>query len=73
MKRHKGWPVVGAPGAPLRGPNILKLHICVLVGRFPSRPYMWAGIGTSKFFARITQERRVKPPDPDLITGGGGH
>jgi hypothetical protein len=27
MKRHKGWPVVGAPGAPLTGPIILKFHI----------------------------------------------
>jgi hypothetical protein len=27
MKRHKGWLVGGAHGAPSRGPDILKLHI----------------------------------------------
>jgi hypothetical protein len=27
MKQHKGWPVVGTPGAASRGPNILKLPI----------------------------------------------
>jgi hypothetical protein len=26
-KQHKGWPAIGAPGAPSRGPGILKLHI----------------------------------------------
>jgi hypothetical protein len=26
-KRHKGWPAVGAPGAPSRGPDILKLRV----------------------------------------------
>jgi hypothetical protein len=26
-KRHKGCPAVGAPGAPSRGPGILKLRI----------------------------------------------
>jgi hypothetical protein len=32
---------------------------------------MWAGIKPSEYSARITQERRVKQPDPDLIGGGG--
>jgi hypothetical protein len=26
-KQHKGWPAVGTPGTPLRGPEILKLCI----------------------------------------------
>jgi hypothetical protein len=30
-------------GAPLRGHDTLKLCICVLTGRFPSCPFMWAG------------------------------
>jgi hypothetical protein len=53
-KRHKVWPAVGAPGAPSRGPSILKLRIYVLTGRFPSRPFVWVGIEPSGFFTRIT-------------------
>jgi hypothetical protein len=37
--------------------------------RFPSCPFMWAGIEPSGFFTRIIRERRVKPPDPDLTRG----
>jgi hypothetical protein len=70
-KRDNGLPVVGTPDAPLRGPNILKLCICVLTRRFPSCPFMWAGIEPSEFPTRITRERRVKPPSLDLIRGGG--
>jgi hypothetical protein len=32
---------------------------------------VWAGIEPSRFSARITQERHVKPTGPDLIWGGG--
>jgi hypothetical protein len=70
MKRHKGWSAVRAPGAPLRGPDILKLRICVPTGRLPSRPFVWGGIELSEFSATITRERRVKPPGPDLTVGG---
>jgi hypothetical protein len=26
-KQHKGWPAIGASGAPSRGPSILKVHV----------------------------------------------
>jgi hypothetical protein len=70
-KRHKGWPIDGASGAPSWGPGILKLHIRVSTERFPSRPFAWAGIEPSGFSARIAWKRHVKPPGPDLI--GGEH
>jgi hypothetical protein len=72
-KRHKGWPVVGASSALSRGPNILKLRILVPTGMFPSCPFMWAGIEPYGFSTRITRERCVKPPGPNLIQGGGGN
>jgi hypothetical protein len=68
-KRHKEWPTVGASDAPLRGPNILKLHIRVPIGWFPSHCFVWAGFKPFRFSTRITWERRVKPPGPDLIVG----
>jgi hypothetical protein len=39
---------------------------------YESCPFGWAGIEPFRFSPRITRERRVKPPSPDLI-GGGGH
>jgi hypothetical protein len=69
-KQHKGWPTAGTSGAPLRGSGILKLRIQVPIGRFPSCPFVWASTEPSVFSARITRERRVKPPGPDLTRGG---
>jgi hypothetical protein len=37
--------------------------------RFPSCPFMWAGIEPSGFFTRIIRDRRVKLPDPNLTRG----
>jgi hypothetical protein len=68
-KRHKGWLAISTPSAPTRGPNILKLHIRVSIERFPSRPFVWAGIESFGFSAILTQERHVKPLGQDLTEG----
>jgi hypothetical protein len=39
------------------------------LGGFLHAP-LWAGIESSRFSTRITQERSVKPLGPDLIGGG---
>jgi hypothetical protein len=38
---------------------------------FASCPFVWAGNEASRFSTRITQERRVKQPNPYLNGGGG--
>jgi hypothetical protein len=72
MRWHKEWPAAGASGALSRVSDILKLCICVLTRRYPSRPSMWAGIEPSGFSARITRESCVKPPSSNLVGEGEG-
>jgi hypothetical protein len=76
-KQSEGWSDTkdhqhfGAPSAPLRGPNIIKLHIWVQTRRFPSRPYVGWHLAIRIFYADYLGKKRETTLSR-FDQGGGG-